>query len=141
MTDQPIQPPVQPESNEGTLEPTVDQTHFSSVEPLMEKMSLPINGKPVIVESKPKKPWVKWAAIGGVIAMVLIILLSVFMPRRKPAIQEAKASPSPTPTVELSEKERRIQELKEDLQAADPSKMDLTFPPVQMDISVTARRR
>ncbi len=51
-------------------------------------------------------------------------------------MEEATPSPTPQMTVESQDKfEKRLQEVRQDLEVSDPTKKDIIFPPVNLEIS------
>ena|SRR5476651_537168 len=123
-------------------ESPIDQTQFSSEEPLLQDARHSFSGK--VVEVPPeklaaqKKQKKLLLIVGGVLLFLLIILtlLAMASPRRK--VLQVTASPSPSPVIQANRTalQSRVDEVNTDLQNADPSKLDLSVPPVDMTLSL-----
>lgn len=117
---------------------TTDQTEFTFAEPLFES-------PPTLSEKKdgpPQKPWYRKPKIVLVVALLaLLAFLIVATMVAQPADPMLEGTPTPTPSAlprELSALEQRIQEAMTQLQAADPTKQEFPFPPVDMELNVSS---
>lgn len=124
-----------------TVEIPSNQTHFAEEEPLFEESSLPVDPNAPIVPRKKKSP-LALILIGAGLIVIVILFLIVIMLLMPVQMLPTKAKPSPTPTVkkDVSALEQRINELDVDLKQADPSKLDLPFPPVNMELELDKKR-
>ena len=111
-----------------------DQTVFSSTQPLFDiEPRLPINPEEV-----PTKKSKKIVLIGAVIALLIVFILALLILwSLKPKItpdDDLEASPAPATDLVTDPVFDRLNQLKEDLDQADPTNRDLPFPPVNMEI-------
>lgn len=117
-----------------------NQTHFAYEEPLFEQPPTVPSDEPV----KPPVPWYKKklvlvGIIGGVLFLLLLLLI-LMQPRRQEP-EDSKATPTPSPVANFGPLEARVIELQQELEAADPAKQDLPFPPVNMEMRIPDERR
>lgn len=113
-----------------------NQTQFSYEKPLFEAPP-PLPVQPDVISI----PWYKqpkyWLLFGVAVVILLLVALTLLsrpqVSTQQPT-EEVMASPSPTAVGPL---EARINQLRTDLQAADPSKQDLPFPPVDMKLQLS----
>ncbi len=131
MTNTPI------ENTDDTAETLSNQTQFGSEEPLFEHASLPTppsekNAQP----AGPKKFWQDKVFLFGVgvvgVSLLLLMMIGMSSPRRVQQLLGQNPTPSPRPA--QSALQQRLNEVKTDLSAADPSQSDLPFPPVDKNI-------
>ncbi len=119
-----------------------DQTKFTQEEPLFEQPDSP---ELVVGEAqKTTKSANRLILIGGGLLVVLMLLVIVVaaLSQRPAKTSQVVASPSPSPVVlDETELARRVTQLKSDLTSADPTKQDLIFPPVNMDIRLDKKVR
>lgn len=72
---------------------------------------------------------------GIVLVILLVLLVGIAAMSRRPSTVKPSVQPSATPTsVSQTEMEKRVTELQKQLESADPTKQDLVFPPVDMQI-------
>lgn len=127
--------------NDLPVEDFSNQTQFGEEEPLFENASLPTAPATLSEEVPPKKPqkiWQNKFFLGGAVCLALVLVFLTLMfaqPRRR--IQQilqngTKPSPRPTQTV----LQQRVDEVKQDLQNADPTQTDLPFPPINKSIFI-----
>lgn len=113
-----------------------NQTQFAQEEPIYEApVAVPVDPQ-AEAEPKSKNP-LKWVLIGVGAFLGLIIIVAIVVKLVAPgsiAPQSSPDSPSDMPTQVLSGFEQRLSELNQELEAADPSKDTLPFPPVKMDL-------
>jgi competence protein ComGC len=122
------------------MEDILNQTQFATQEPVLESQNQVLEAKnDKEAELPPKKN--KMLIIGVIVMAVLIVillLLVMFLPSRNKNSEMIK--PSPTPVVmddtEVSEYQLEVQQLKTDLETADPSLNDLAFPPVDLTFTL-----
>jgi hypothetical protein len=79
---------------------------------------------------------------GGVgLFLLLVVVVAALMLRRAPRVvnnSDLKYSP---PSAKTSELQQRVKELQADLDAADPAKVDLPFPPVDLELTLDPPKR
>lgn len=109
-----------------------NQTEFSAVEPLFEKP--PID--PKTLEPKPvsKSQKIIFFAIGGVVIFFILITILVVVMSRRQMLPDLLPEPTATPSAQLDPLRQQVNELRAELDAADPTKQELPFPPVNLDI-------
>lgn len=123
-------------------EELTNQTLFSNQEPLLQgESNLATQPKEEktpeqVVAEKKRKKLVKIAGGVGAILFVLIIILALLSPKKKTSQVLASPTPSPKSQVSRTEFQARLDELRADLTAADPSKLNLTVPPVDMTLTL-----
>lgn len=116
-----------------------NQTQFTFEEPLFEA--------PPEVPTEPTAPQPPWYKRprnlilgGGAVFLLLIVSLTMLS---RPVVQQQltdlTASPTPTPAAR-GPYDQRLQELQTELQAADPTRQDLPFPPVNMELQLASPR-
>jgi hypothetical protein len=118
-----------------------DQTQFAQEEPLFEKTAevvLPPAPAPTPTPSDvpPKKSKMLLFVAGGLIFFIFIIgviLLAVFTRSKTPA-SDIDEQETEEEQQMLGPFMQRLNELESQLQAADPSKEELPFPPIDMEI-------
>lgn len=114
-----------------------NQTQFTFEEPLFEAPpSLPKE------PDAPLKAWYKrpqTLIILGVstLGLLLFALYVASRPQQQSGNEILNLQASPSPTA-LSPLEQRVNQLKTELQAADPSKQELPFPPVDMELELAS---
>lgn len=116
-----------------------DQTFFNEQEPLLEEVWRP---EPEEIEeadlaSEKNSSKLKLGlALGGVSVAGLIIVLGLLLRMSPEVVSQPDASPTPAVEVPVSEStvEKRLQEVRIALQAADPAKEVLAFPAIDMEI-------
>lgn len=123
---------------ETTPEVQSNQTHFAEEEPIFEETSLPKSAtRPG--EEKAVKPGISPAVI---VLTVLLIMMALgvatlfFLPQSTPQVVVQEPSPTPSPIAQETGIQDRLSELNTDLQSADPTKLNLPFPPVDMKLSI-----
>lgn len=127
-------PPTDQQLDEEIV--VADQTQFSAEEPLYEAVSLPT--KPVADEPaiKPKglsKQQLILIAVGLVAVLILIITLAASMMTRPEVSKEIEPTQSTTPQ-QSDALQQRIDTLRTQVQAADPSLDALPLPPVDLEL-------
>lgn len=118
-----------------------NQTSFSQDQPLYEKeLEVPVE-EPSSSELNPSnKSWYKrrliWAIAGAGLLFVVFLLALL-------ATDNGQSPIAPTSPEEMAEMEQesgpfvnRINQLETELEAADPTKPQLIFPPVDMSLSL-----
>lgn len=115
----------------------VNQTQFSFEEPIFE------NTQVYIDESKPSSPQTpnnkkKYIFIGVGICLfvlVLVFLILVFILRRNLVTEDGDSQIRETKSAtQLGPIEQRIEDARVLLNTADPTKQDLSFPPVDLNL-------
>jgi hypothetical protein len=136
----------------------IDQTKFAEEEPLFEprsggkelnvKMPTPAETSdlaPGNSDSSAKTPikkslFKKIILIAvGVIVFIVVLALIARQPQLGPS-QEPTASPSPSP-VAVGALNQRVNQLKLDLKSADPTKQELVFPPVNLNLRLDKKTK
>ena len=116
-----------------------DQTQFVAEEPLFEqpvKLTAPHVSKPE--NSEPKKPSKKrvfmLVTMGLFFFLLLLIVIAAAMRRQTSPLDEGEVIEEEQQEKMIDPFRQRIKDLGAELKAADPTKDDLPFPPVDMDI-------
>lgn len=141
MTDTPQ--PTSPES--VPLEELTNQTQFASEEPLFQDVSSPLE------ETEEAQAHQQQLArerkrltliVSGVVAflVLLIVTAAVLMPKHMITKKVVVTSPSPTMTAQESQLQQQLDVVDTNLKNADPSKLDLPFPPVNLSLSLDNTR-
>jgi len=126
--------PIQAEEND------FDQTMFST-EVLFEKPTLPQAPVAVVVPTEKKKiPLWKQKKVllllgVGSVALLFIVLVAV-APKQKKLKKIVKNDVVVTQHPQQNALKARLDEVNIDLENADPSKMDLPFPPIEKNITI-----
>jgi len=114
----------------------LNQTQFISEDQIFSSSNVAIPD-PVIEEKKePEKKSNKKKILFIVLGVVFLLLFSLVMllkMRKKPVKQEDEVVNQKV-SEELTPMQQRIESLREDLEVADPTNQDLTFPPVDMGL-------
>lgn len=136
MTDLDSNQNLKPDTEEAAS----NQTRFGEEEPLFERSSLP----PVPADEMAAAPkhiplWrQKKVFVVGAIFVVLFMILSLIslsQPQRGiQQILQVQTTPSPRP--QQTALQTRLTEVKQDLNNADPSKLDLPYPPIDKTIEI-----
>lgn len=119
-----------------------DQTHFAEEQPMLDAG---------FGESEPQEPLTpeqlkrrKWLKIGGGIAAIVVVFVvgaMIMIPTKKTSTAQSTPTPSPaTATRSKNDVEQKLDELSDELEAADPAKPPITFPIVNMDIRIQTKR-
>lgn len=119
----------------------INQTQFSFEEPIFENEAT-YSEKPLAeVTDKPKskKKLFIFVIVGFFIVVFFLVILLVR--NGKPSPEELAAEPASIPMKELGPLQQRIQDARDLLNLADPTKQDLTFPPVDLNIRLDPRER
>ncbi|CAN5281102.1 hypothetical protein BH10PAT2_BH10PAT2_4290 [soil metagenome] len=125
-----------------STEELTNQTLFSNQEPLLQsgdslasRVAEEKTPEQVAADKK-KKKLAKIVGAVGAILFILTIVLLLLMPKKNIAQLKASPTPSPKSTIARTEFQARLDELSDDLDAADPSKLNLTVPPVDMNLTL-----
>jgi hypothetical protein len=122
----------------------IEQTTFAGQQPFNQKVEQSASDierarlQKIEDENKPKKPWFKnkkTILILVAVILGLLFLLLILMPKKEqlPGVVE----PTPTPEAQAPNYMiERIRRLQAELKAADPTKTDIIFPPVDMEIEL-----
>lgn len=120
----------------------INQTQFSFEEPIFENQAVYMEDKPEDPDqkAKDKKKKIIIGAVLGILLIIIAILLLLVI-NRKPAetIQEEVANE--VVTKELGPLQKRIEDARELLELADPSKQDLAFPPIDLEIRLDKKEK
>lgn len=126
---------------EPTSYPPVDQTQFMTEEPLYEKrMPRPADPAPNqldLAAPRPKNP-LKIAVMGAVGVVGLLILLAAVVTVMPQAKKDVPVTEQPNSAQEVMSGpfQQKINDLRAELKASDPSAESLPFPPVDMNITI-----
>lgn len=112
-----------------------DQTQFIAEEPLYEKPVPVANPQQSEQPSKPKSRLPLFIGAGAVVVLLMIIALALAA-RRQPIAQPGEETSSEQVSPAMGPFKQQLSELNQQLQAADPTKEDLPFPPVDMHITL-----
>lgn len=114
-----------------------DQTQFVTEEPLYEQSSKAVvpPANLDVVTPKPKRPPLL-LILGGVALLSMVVAISLIVMRKA-----APPTTVPTESIEQTMPEmdpfkKQLTDLGDQLQAADPTKDELPFPPVDMHIQL-----
>lgn len=113
----------------------LNQTQFSFEEPIFENPLQYEEEKPPIVEKSKKSKKKLYISIGIVATVFLLLILFVIFLRlrnKNDATEPLKRDPAIEQ--ELGPLQRRIEQSRFLLESADPTKEDLSFPPVNFDL-------
>lgn len=115
------------------MEEWLNQTQFAEEQPFLGSDQRP----PVPVEESntPKAKWTpqKIAVVIGIgVGVLMLVLLIAAIMMRTPVIDQVEPEPSlaPLSNPALGPLETRILDVGAELEAADPTKMDFPFPPL-----------
>lgn len=121
---------------------SINQTQFSFEEPIFENSAVYAEEKPV--EEPTEKPQNKKKIIGiavvGVV-LILIAIIAIISSMRNKTEEVIETEPEAVVTKELGPLQKRIEDARELLDLADPSKQDLAFPPVNMGIRLDPKEK
>lgn len=126
------------------LETLTNQTTFAEEKTMFPDTRPPVAAKPdPNAPTSPVKDKRKMYAIVGSVGVLLLVLIvtAVLMSRRTPQVVDNTGIKYTPPTAKTSELQQRVKELQADLDAADPAKVDLPFPPVDLELSLDPPKR
>lgn len=118
-----------------------DQTQFMEDQVLWQKPTtpeVPLVPTEGAVSPPKKKPPVKLilaAVFGGIFLLMIIIVMISGMGRNSLQLVP-QPSPSPSPTAQLTDFEKSMVQLHQDIVDADPAVNDLPFPPVNPSLFI-----
>ncbi|MBP7740833.1 hypothetical protein KA089_01465 [Candidatus Woesebacteria bacterium] len=114
-----------------------NQTQFSFEEPFETDVNveIPVTSKPVVEKSQ-KSNKKKYIIIVAVVFLLLLLVLILKLNSRKKPVTEIEEEQQAQEVKDLGPIEQRIQNAREDLEIADPSRQDLTFPPVDFELRI-----
>jgi hypothetical protein len=115
---------------------SINQTQFSFEEPIFENKAVYQDEIPPEEVSKKSKSKKKTLIIIGVLVFVAIIVFLVIAQSmtKKPVVQDDVIEDAVEVVKELSPFQKRIDDSRVQLELADPTKQDLSFPPIDMKI-------
>lgn len=119
-------------------DPLTNQTAFSGVQPLYQSPETSATQPPEL-DQLAQKPWFKTKKLFlAVIPAVFLILLLVvaLLPRNEAVENTLEATPPPAIESTNDPLLQRIQRLQAELKEADPTKTDILFPPVDMELQL-----
>jgi len=120
----------------------INQTNFAFEEPIFSdtNVELPVEEK-LVEPVDPKNTKKKKIIIGVTVFFVFLLILIVMVKlKKKPKIETAPEEPAKV-MKDLSPLEERIENVRLELDAADPANQDLTFPPVNMKLRLDEKKR
>ena len=121
---------------------SINQTQFSFEEPIFENSAVYAEEKPV--EEPTEKPQNNKKIIAIVVIGVVLILIAIIVvisSMRNKTVEVVEIEPEAVVTKELGPLQKRIEDARELLDLADPSKQDLAFPPVNMGIRLDPKEK
>jgi hypothetical protein len=74
------------------------------------------------------------------VAVILLVIVLAVMLSQQQITQEPDPEPTLAPTVELDPLRQEINQLRAELEAADPTTQELPFPPVNLNIYLDQQR-
>ncbi len=119
-----------------------NQTEFAYEEPIFSGLNveMPVEPKPVVPETKKSKK--KLFIIIGIVVFVLILILVVVASKlKKPPVEVVDEEKAEVIAKDFGPFEERIKNARIDLEVADPSNQDLTYPPVNMKLRIDVKER
>jgi len=121
----------------------IDQTQFSFEEPIFEDQAVYTEDKPVVPQDDQPKSNKKVFLIAGIVGLVILILLILVVLLKREAPEEVlkQADIKPDQVEEVGPFQARIDDARELLELSDPTKQDLSFPPVDMQIRLDPKLR
>lgn len=121
----------------------LNQTQFSFEEPIFENTAIYKEDKPPENLDKKAKNKKMLVIIIGVVSFIFILIFLVVAQSltKKNIVQVEPEEDIITVTKELSPLQKRIDDARELLDLADPTKQDLAFPPVDMKIRLDSEKR
>lgn len=122
---------------------SVNQTQFSFEEPFFEDITVPVGPKHEVVEGPSKKSNKKLMLIIGFVGFLILILglvviFSLSKGEQTEQLQEEELIEQKTTTNPFQE---RITRAREELEDADPTKQDLSYPPIDMELRLDPKPR
>lgn len=123
-------------------DPKLNQTQFGSEGPLFERpvspsaISQPTENE-LMAEKPPKKLPLVFVIVGVVmvVLMAVILIFAILMRSAPPPPEEAELIMTEQ-TRNYGPLQQRLNDLKNELKAADPDQEELPFPPIDQNLSV-----
>lgn len=114
-----------------------DQTRFANQEPIFEDLETIAREEAPVAPKKSLQKRTKILIGVAVVSVILVVLLASTM-LNQPVQNVLEPSPSPDAQIpeELDPLMQRITILKDDLEAADPTRLPFLLPPVDYDITL-----
>jgi hypothetical protein len=113
-----------------------DQTRFSAEKPLFESSAYP--SQPAAVTAPPSTRWYQkplvLVAMAFAALMLLLVVLLIMLKPAKLMIEEPLPSSSPVISPVTDPLREKILQLRKELESADPSRQELPFPPVNLEL-------
>lgn len=128
--------------NDMNEKESINQTQFSFEEPIFENQAVYSEEKPDDENLDKKKSKKKTIILVGIGIFIILITLLIFLTRNGNGIIEDIIEP-PVQDVpkELSPLQLRIEDARELLNLADPTKQDLAFPPIDLNLRLDPKER
>jgi hypothetical protein len=118
---------------------TGDQTSFGLESPLFDQPKRRGFVEEMSPEEKArqkKKKIIIGLIAGGVAVFVLLVVIAAMFKPRGLQTTTPEASAEPQTNQELSPLEQKVETLRQELRAADPTREDIPFPPVDLEIEL-----
>ncbi len=118
---------------------TDDQTQFGLESPLF---TVPRKSKPESeltpeeITRQKRQRLLIGLGIGLLILLMVLVVVAALMKPRVSKTLTPDASSTPVPHQQLSPLEQKVDTLRKDLRLADPTRQDLPFPPVDLEIQL-----
>lgn len=121
---------------------SINQTQFSFEEPIFENQASYSEEKPIDENLDKKKGKKKRLILLGIGIFIVLLSLIILLARNgNGMIEEIIEPPMQEVPRELSPLQLRIEDARELLELADPSKQDLAFPPVDLNLRLDPKVR
>jgi|GEM_PF-1381471 len=129
------------QQNADSIEEQINQTLFSNQEPLLQSSKSSFVKKQSNLEEKKKEksPQQKMILIAvGVLGIFIIIIFILVLLKPRQSSIPVPVTPLASPVVQSDKTQfqQRLDELNTDLLQADPAKLDLSVPPVDMFLTL-----
>lgn len=136
MASKDIQPADEPLVMTEEVEVPTDQTKFAEDLVIWDEPYQEPSNEPVVTTNAPKKS--KLLPILGLIVGVLFLVTGFsLMQTRQNNQQQVVETPAPQNVVNnQSELDKQLQQLEQDIDAADPIQAELAFPPVDFKLEL-----
>ncbi len=113
----------------------LNQTQFMAEEQIFADNNVMMPDPVVEVKEKPsKKSKKKIAIIVGLVIFFLLLILLLLLKMKKKPIKQTEDLVKEVVNEELTPMQEKIKDLQDDLEVADPSNQNLTFPPVDLEL-------
>lgn len=124
-------------------ESSINQTQFSFEEPFFEDVTVPVDPKQAAAEAPSQKGSKKLLIViglSGFLVLIFGVLVLVYFSRGK-QIDEQQEEKLVEQTTTSNPFQERITTAREELKDADPTKQDLSYPPIDMVLRLDPKPR